>query len=231
VRVDIWSDVVCPWCYVGKRNFEQALAQFDHRDAIEVRWRSFELDPRAPRTREGAYADRLARKYGVGVDEAQSMIDRMTGAGAAAGLDLRFDLSRPGNTFDAHRLIHLAGDRGIQDAVKERLMAATFTEGAAIGEPDALARLAVEAGLDADDVDAVLGGDKYTDAVRADEHEATELGITAVPFFVIDGKYGVPGAQPPDVLLRVLDRMWAKSGAAAVDAGAADACDGDSCAV
>ena len=232
MRIDIWSDVVCPWCYIGKRNFEDALSRFEHRDAVEVRWRSFELDPGAPRMREGDYASRLARKYGVGADEARAMIDRMTEAGRRAGVDMRFDLSRPGNTFDAHRLLHLAADRGVQDAVKERFLAATFTEGAPIGDADTLTRLAAEAGLDAEEAREVLAGDAYADEVRADEQEATELGISAVPFFVVDGKLGIPGAQPPDVILRVLDRLWAKSHVGSLAAvPPADACEDDSCAV
>ena len=148
VKVEIWSDVVCPWCYIGKRNLEAALEGFRHRDELDVVWRSFELDPSAPRLRQGAYADRLARKYGVGAAEARTMVDRMTATAAQAGLVFRFDIARPGNTFDAHRLIHLGGERGIQDAVKERLLAATFTEGEPIGERDTLLRLGAEAGLE-----------------------------------------------------------------------------------
>ena len=231
MKVEIWSDVVCPWCYVGKRRFEAALARFDHRDQIEVVWRAFELDPAAPRSRDGDYVGRLAGKYRVSVAEAQAMIDRMVAAGAADGLDLRFDRARPGNTFDAHRLLHLALDRGVQDTLKERLLAATFTEGAAIGDVDVLAGLAVAAGLDADEVRVVLDGDAYTADVRADERRAAALGISAVPFFVVDGKYGVPGAQPPDVLLAVLEQAWDEARPLTIvgGGGAAPGCTDDSC--
>jgi len=232
MKVEIWSDVVCPWCYVGKRRFEAALARFEHRDHLQVVWRAFELDPSAPRARDGAYTERLAGKYRVSVAEAQAMIDRMVTAGAADGLAMRFDLARPGNTFDAHRLLHLALDRGVQDALKERLLAATFTEGAPIGDPDTLVGLAAEVGLDPDEVRATVDGDAYAAEVRADERRATALGISAVPFFVVDGAYGVSGAQPPDVLLGVLEQAWAESHPLTlVTGGDAPGCSDDSCAV
>jgi predicted DsbA family dithiol-disulfide isomerase len=224
---------VCPWCYIGKRHFERALAGFAHRDEVEVRWRAFELDPAAPRVREGDYLSRLARKYGVSPVDAQVMVDRMSGAASKAGLDARFDIARPGNTFDAHRLIHLAADRGLQDAVKERLLRAYFTEGESIGDPEALLRLAVEAGLDPGEARAVLEGDAYDTEVRADEEEAAELGVGGVPFFVVNRRYAVSGAQPPEVLLRVLDRAWTDGRPLTVADGepAADACEGDACAI
>jgi len=211
VRVEIWSDVVCPWCYVGKRNFEAALAQFEHRDDVEVTWRAFELDPSAPSEREGDYATHLARKYGMSVEQAQQMIETMTATGAAAGAVLDFSKARPGNTFDAHRLIHLAGERGVQAAVKERLLRATLGEGEPIGDRGVLVRLAVEAGLPTEEAAAVLESDTYAAEVRAEEDLAFELGISAVPYFVIDRTFGVPGAQPPDVILRALRRAWEKS--------------------
>jgi predicted DsbA family dithiol-disulfide isomerase len=234
MRVEIWSDVVCPWCYVGKRNFEAALAQFEQRDEVEVIWRAFELDPSAPAEREGDYATHLAHKYGMSVAQAQNMIETMTATGSAAGAVLDFDRARPGNTFDAHRLLHLAGERGVQDAVKERLLRATFAEGEPIGDRDVLLRLAVEAGLAKDEAAAVLDSDVYATEVRAEERLALDLGISAVPFFVIDRTFGVPGAQPPDVILRVLQRAWEKSSRPLELAGevaGAPGCDGDACAL
>ena len=234
MRVEIWSDVVCPWCYVGKRNFEAALAQFEHRDDVEVVWRAFELDPSAPGERDGDYATHLARKYGMSVDQARMMIATMTATGANAGVALNFDGARPGNTFDAHRLLHLAGERGVQDAMKERLFRATFTDGEPIGDRDALLRLAVEVGLPEDEAAAVLDSDAYAADVRAEEGLALELGISAVPFFVIDRKFGIPGAQAPDVILQVLQRAWAKTPRPlelAGDTAGAPACDGDACAL
>lgn len=206
MRVEIWSDVVCPWCYVGKRNFEAALAQFEQRDQVEVIWRAFELDPSAPLEREGDYATHLAHKYGLSVAQAQKMIETMTATGAEAGVVLDFDRARPGNSFDAHRLIHLAGERGVQDAVKERFLRATFTDGEPIADRDVLLRLAVEAGLSKDEAVAVLESDAYANNVRAEENQALDLGISAVPFFVIDRTFGLPGAQPPDIILRALQR-------------------------
>ena len=210
LRIDIWSDIACPWCYVGKRRLEQALARFAHRDDVEVVWRAFELDPSAPRVRDPgqSYAERLARKYGTTPAQAQAMIDRMVDTAAGDGLALRFDHIRPGNTFDAHRLLHLAHERGVQDALKERLLRAYLTEGQAIGEPDVLAPLAREVGLDEREVADLLAGDRCAAEVRQDEALARELGISGVPFFVLAGRLGVSGAQPADVLLGALDRAW-----------------------
>jgi predicted DsbA family dithiol-disulfide isomerase len=233
MRVEIWSDVVCPWCYVGKRRFEQALASFPHRDEVEVIWRSFELDSTAPQERTGDYAQMLATKYGVSVERGQEMIDTMTGTAAEEGLDFRFDLARTGNTFDAHRLLHLAAERGLQDALKERLMRATFTEGEPIGDREILVRLGAEVGLDADEARAVLSSDRFADEVRADEQDAQRFGISGVPFFVVDRTYGVSGAQPAELLRQVLDKAWEDSRPVSlVTTGApGPGCDGDSCSV
>jgi predicted DsbA family dithiol-disulfide isomerase len=200
VQVEIWSDVVCPWCAIGRARFARALGMFVHRDAVAVRWRSFELDPTAPRSVTGSYAVRLADKYRIGRERAQAMIDRTTAQAAAEGLTLRFDLARPGNTFDAHRLLHLAGDRDVQHVMVERLMTAYLSEGAAIGETATLVDLAAEVGLDTSEVDTILHGDGYAHAVRADEDLAAAFGISGVPFFVIDRRFGVSGAQPASVL-------------------------------
>ena len=231
MRVEIWSDVVCPWCYVGKRRFEAALRRFDHRREVQMSWRAFELDPAAPPRRPRDYPGHLAAKYGVSLAEAQGMIDRMTETAAATGLDFRFDIAQPGNTFDAHRLTHLAAEHGLQDAVVERLMSATFVEGEAIGERDVLVRLAADVGLDAGEVAAALTSEAYASAVRGDEQEAAALGIHAVPFFVVDRTYGVSGAQPPDVLLGVLERAWIDRRRPLLVSGGADGpgCEGDGC--
>ena len=214
MKIEIWSDVVCPWCYIGKRRFEAALARFPHRDLVEVEWRSFELDARAESVHaagEGPdHADVLASKYAMSRDQAEAAIDRVTQAAAEEGLDFHLDVSLRSNTFDAHRVIHLAAARGLQGAVKERLMRAYFSEGEPVGDPDTLVRLATEAGLDATEVATVLAGDEHADAVRADETEARALGITGVPFFVVDRRYGVSGAQPADQLLAVLERAWSE---------------------
>jgi predicted DsbA family dithiol-disulfide isomerase len=221
VHVEIWSDIVCPWCYVGKRRFEAALASFEHRDEVSVTWRSFELDPDAPRVRDVDAATHLASKYGMTREEAQARQQSLADTAAGDGLDLRFDLARGGNSFDGHRLIHLAEAHGIQDAMKERLMRAYFTEGQAIGEQEVLAGLAGETGLAEDEARDVLGSDRYADAVRVDESTAMNLGITAVPFFVVDRRMGAAGAHPPEALLELLRQGWAARPAAEPLPGAA----------
>ncbi|MCW0211897.1 MAG: DsbA family oxidoreductase [Pseudonocardia sp.] len=214
MKVEIWSDVVCPWCAIGRQRFRSALAAFPHREEVEVRWRSFELDPTAPREHPGDRNRRIADKVGVGVEQARTMHAQMTATAAADGLDFRFDDTRDGNTFDAHRLLHLAfasGGGALQDAVKERLLRATFTEGEPIGDPETLVRLVAEAGVDADEARAVLAGDRYAAEVREDEAQARRYGISGVPFFVIDETYGVSGAQPAEALREVLDKAWAET--------------------
>ncbi len=208
LRVDVWSDIACPWCYVGKRRLEAAIATVGKRADVEVVWHAFELDPGAPPVRDAseAYAARLAKKYGTSPAKAQGMIANMTSVAALDGLEFHFERVRAGNTFDAHRLIHLAGERGLQDAMKERLLRAYMTEGEAIGDREVLVRLATEAGLDAEEVRSVLASDGHAAAVREDEATARELGITGVPFFVIERTYAVSGAQPAEVLATVLNR-------------------------
>jgi predicted DsbA family dithiol-disulfide isomerase len=215
LRVEIWSDIACPWCYIGKRRFEAALAEFEHSDEVEVTWRSFELDPSAPRERDGDRVEHLARKYGTTREQAQAMHEQMTGIAAGEGLDFRFDIARSGNTFDAHRLTHLAAAHGLQDAMKERLFRAYLSEGEVIGDPAVLERLALEVGLPGDEVRDVLGGDRYATEVRDDQGSAAALGITAVPFFVVDRAIAASGAQPPELLRELLDRAWAQRSALA----------------
>jgi len=208
LRVDIWSDVICPWCAIGKANLDRALERFDGADRVEIVWHSFELDPNAPAALAGDHAEQLARKYGMPVEQARRSIERVVTTARGVGLDFRYDRIRPGNTFDAHRVLHLAAERGLQTQVKERMFRGYFTEGAAIGLPEEVERLAVDAGLDAEEVTEVLESDAYAAEVRADEADAHQLGATGVPFFVFDGRYAVGGAQPPDVLLEVLQRCW-----------------------
>ncbi|HEY3828298.1 MAG TPA: DsbA family oxidoreductase [Solirubrobacteraceae bacterium] len=208
--VEIWSDIACPWCYIGKRRFEAALEQFEHRDDVNVTWRSFELDPAAPPERTGDRAERLAEKYGMTVEQARAAEQRLTDVAAGEDLPFRFDITRSGNTFDGHRLVHLAETHGLQDEMKERLLRAYFTEGELMSDHDTLVRLAGEVGLDEQEVRELLAGDRYADAVRADERTAGELGVSAVPTFVIDRKLGASGAQPPEALLDLLRQGWAK---------------------
>jgi predicted DsbA family dithiol-disulfide isomerase len=210
VEVEIWSDVACPWCYIGKRRFEAALDQFEHRDDVKVTWRSFELDPGAPQERRGDRAEHLAKKYGMTVQQAREAEQRLTDAAAGEGLPFRFDIARSGNTFDGHRLVHLAETQDLQDELKERLLRAYFTEGELISDQETLVRVAVEVGLDEQEVRELLAGDRFADEVRGDERTAGELGISAVPTFVVDRQLGASGAQPPDALLDLLRQGWAR---------------------
>jgi predicted DsbA family dithiol-disulfide isomerase len=208
VDVEIWSDVVCPWCYIGKRRFEQALAGFEHRDEVRVTWRSFELDPQAPRSRSVDGATHLAEKYGKSREEAVAMQQRVADIAATDGLAFRHDIARGGNTFDAHRLLHLAAAYKLQDALKERLMAAYHAEGEPIGDVAVLERLSVEVGLPEGEVRDVLESDRYGDDVRDDERVASALAIGGVPFFVVDRAFAASGAQSPEVLGDLLREAW-----------------------
>jgi predicted DsbA family dithiol-disulfide isomerase len=198
--VEIWSDIACPWCYVGKRRFESALEQFD--GDVDIRWRSFELDPAAPAERERSGAEHLAEKYGMSVEEARARQQQLREMAAGDGLDLRQDLNRGGNTFDGHRLLQLAAQQGLQDALKERLMRAYHSEGELISDHATLARLAAEVGVEG--AEETLASDRFAAEVRDDERTAREIGIHAVPTFVVDRRVAVAGAQPPEMLLRLL---------------------------
>ena len=228
MNVEIWSDIACPWCFIGKRRFETALAAFPHRDQVTVTWRSFELDPEAPAEREGDMAAHLAAKYGTSLEQAHAMHRSMTEVAAAEGLHYDFDAARGGNMLDAHRLVHLAAAHDRQDAMKERLMRAYLEEGELVSDHATLERLAAEVGLPADEVRETLAGDRYLAEVREDERTAAALGITAVPFFVVDRQFGAAGAQSPEVLGSLLEQAWeARSPLSVVTAG--DACGIDGC--
>ena len=204
MQIEVWADVVCPWCYLGKRRFDNALAAYERRDEVEVVYRSFELDPAASATRSDPLGVHLSAKYGIDAAQVQAMADRVTGLAAEEGLTYRLDLARTARTFDAHRLIHLAREHDRQEAMTERLFAAYFTEGAVITDAATLVALAEQAGVDGTAARHVLRSDAYTDAVRADERLAAQLGITSVPFFVRDRRVAVSGAQPTDVFAQLL---------------------------
>ncbi len=224
--------MVCPWCYIGKRRFEAALARFEHAEEVELRWRSFELDPGAPFRRSGGMADHLAAKYGMTVEQARSRLADMDRMAAAEGL--AFDLARTqgGNTLDAHRLIHLAYEKGPAQgaAMKEALLDAYFIKFQPVSDPDVLTAIGEAQGLDRSQVEELLAGTRFTDEVRAEEAEAAALGATGVPFFVVDRAFAIPGAQDPDTVLQVLRRAWERRPAVVVPS-AGGACDDDSCAI
>ncbi|GCF08077.1 DsbA family oxidoreductase [Dictyobacter arantiisoli] len=234
MKIEIWSDIACPWCYIGKRRFESALAQFEHRDQVEIIWRSFELAPDAALKTEGSMEEVVAKKYGLSREQAAESNRTITQLAAKEGLEYHLDQIQMTNTFDAHRLIHLAAHHGLQDVAKERLLKAYFVEARNVGEIDTLVQLASEIGLDAEEARTALSSDTYADAVRTDEERAHVFGITGVPFFAIDEKYGISGAQPTDVFSRALKQSWTEShplvafGDVSVGAGT---CTDDSCAI
>lgn len=207
--VDVWSDVVCPWCFIGKRRLERALDGFPHRDEVVVRFHSFQLDPSAPSGSEESVTSALSHRYDVPHERALEMQARVTALAAAEGLAFDLGRTRVENTLDAHRLLHLASERGCQGALKEALMYAYFCEGRRVGDPATLARIAVEAGLDGGEAEAVLADPpRYLHAVHSDLAAARAMGVRAVPFFVFGRRYGVSGAQPVDAFTAALSRAW-----------------------
>ena len=228
MHIEIWSDIACPWCYVGKRRLEAALGRFPHRDEVQLTWRSFELDPTAPAERPEDAATHLAHKYGRTVEEARAMNDNLAKIAAGDGLEYHLDALRLGNTFDAHRLTHLAKGHGVQGAMEERLMRAYLTEGELLSDRDTLERLAAEVGLPRDEAREVLLTDRFAEDVRDDERTAAALGIHAVPFFVVDRRIAASGAQPPEVLLELLERARPAEPAMPVVTGG-EVCGPDGC--
>lgn len=207
MKVEIWSDVVCPWCYIGKRRFERALAAFDGRDEVEVEWRSFQLNPDQPKGAVDDHDAYLARKMGATPEQIHQMNERIVGLAAAEGLDYHFETYRVVNTIDAHRILHLAKAHGLGNEAHERLLRAQLVEGQHLEDPATLARLAAEIGVDEAEAAEALAAGAYADSVDEDFREARALGIDAVPFFVLDRKYGIPGAQPSDLFLSALRQV------------------------
>ncbi|WP_460797865.1 DsbA family oxidoreductase [Nocardioides pacificus] len=235
MRIEIWSDVVCPWCYVGKRRLESALADFPHRDEVEVVYRSFELDPSAPAHGDELTEVSLSRKYGTDVATMRQMQQQLTDTAAQEGLAFRLSETVHTKTVDAHRLLHLALDVGgpaQQERLKEALLASYFVRAENVGDHGVLRAVAIEAGLDAARVDEVLAGTAYDDEVQADIAQARAYGATGVPFFVVDQRYGISGAQPAEVFRNALDQAWADSRPTVqMVGGDADACGPDGCAI
>jgi predicted DsbA family dithiol-disulfide isomerase len=212
IRVDVWSDVACPWCYIGKRNLESGMIAFtasEHAVPIELQYHSFELAPDTPVEFVGSEVEFLMGHRGVSAEQARTMIDRVVGIARSAGLAYDYDALQHTNTIKAHQLLHYAKERGLQLEMKERLLSAYFVEGRHVGRVEDLADLAAEIGLDRSDVARSLDDDEYLEAVEADMVQARQYGINGVPFFVIDGRYGISGAQPPEVFVEVLSRAVA----------------------
>lgn len=204
MRVEVWSDVVCPWCYLGKRRLERALAGFDHAGEVDVVWRSFQLDPAHRKGLRQPVYEMLAQKFGGTTAQARAMTERVKGLAAAEGLAYDFDRAVVVNTFDAHRLTHLAKAHGLGGEMHERLMHAHFVDGEILDDVDALARLAAEVGVPAAEARRVLAGDEYAVDMEKDIHEARMLGVNGVPFFALDRTYGVSGAQSVEAFLAAL---------------------------
>ena len=217
ISIDIWSDIACPWCYIGKRNLEKGLAATsadDDAPQVKVTFHSFELSPDTPVDFDGDEVDFLAGHKGMPREQVEQMLSHVTKVASGAGLEYRFDLLQHTNTVKAHELLHFAKAKGLQHEMEERLMSAYFTEGRHVGRIDDLVALADEVGLDADEARTALETDAHLDAVRADQAQARAYGINGVPFFVIDGQYGVSGAQPPEAFENVIRDVWAQKTAA-----------------
>ena len=207
MKVEIWSDINCPFCYIGKRKFENALNEFDQKENVEVVWHSFQLDPEMISIPGQSVHQYLADRKGVTLEKGKEMNAYMSGIAKEVGLEYNFDIAIINNTRDAHRLLHLAEKHGIQNEVKELLFAAYYTNGKNIGDTETLIQVGENAGLNAKEIRAMLKSDMYVDEVKKDQYEAQRLGINGVPFFVFNNKYGVSGAQPSEVFTEVLEKV------------------------
>lgn len=226
MRIDVWSDILCPFCHLGRRHLQLALEQFEHAEEVSVIWHSFQLDPDAPARVEVSNVERLAEKYDLSLEEATTSQEQLAADAAEVGLDYQWEKVVSGNSYDAHRLVHLARFQGIEEQVTDRIMRAWASEGASIGDQEVLLDLAVEAGLDEVAVRGVLESDSFGQEVRSDLALAQQIGITSVPTFVLDQKFGVPGAQPVDVMLNAIRYAWEDQGSTA---GGGCGCGGCGC--
>ncbi|PKW27611.1 DsbA family oxidoreductase [Phycicoccus duodecadis] len=229
MRIDVWSDILCPFCHLGRRHLELALEQFEHADEVGVVWHSYQLDRNAPAVDDTPQLDRITEKYGAPREQMVAQHEQMARDAAAVGLDFQWERLVGGNSYDAHRLLHYARSLDVEDAVTTRVMRAWYSEGAAIGDRETLVRLAVEAGLDEAGVRTMLEGDDFGIDVRTDEALAAQIGITAVPMFVLDQKYGVSGAQPVEVLLQAIRQVWDLQGTEPEMPAAGGGCGGGCC--
>lgn len=234
MRINIWSDIVCPWCYIGKRRLETALADFPHADEVEIQWHSYLLDPTAPAVPTETVAESLGRKYGGGPQAGREMISRVVDVAAQEGMAWRYEEAMHVSTVDAHRLLHLAfaeGGAALQGALKEALFDANFGQARNIGDPAVLTDIATSVGLVGERVSEVLQGTDYAAEVEADVAAARAYGATGVPFYVVDEKYGVSGAQPAEVFTQVLERAWADSRPSIDIVASGEECGPDGCAI
>lgn len=210
MKVEIWSDYQCPYCYIGKRKFAAALEQFAHKEQVEVQFKSFELDPNSPVDYGKSVFELMSEKKGMPIEQMKAMSIQFKAQAMENGLDFQLETQIPTNTFDAHRLMKFAATKGKAEEINEALFAATFSLGKHIGKPEVLVKLAESVGLDGTETSEILASDTFTTEVQQEEAEASRLGITSVPFFVINRKYAISGAQPTEVFLETLDKIWAE---------------------
>lgn len=228
MRVDIWSDVVCPFCYIGKKRLEHVAAEAGIQ--LDIHWHSFELDPQAPVRHQSSNTERLAKKYGQSIEQTEQMERNVAQAAASEGIEFNWQQANSGNTFNAHRIIHLAQSQGLGNAAKEAFLHAYMTEGLPIGETEVVEKIALNIGLTASDIQAVLSSDLYADEVRQDEKIAHEqLKVTGVPFFVFDQRLAVAGAQPREVFLQVFEQLQQQDENPTVASDATASCDAEGC--
>ncbi|QQK75298.1 DsbA family oxidoreductase [Salicibibacter cibarius] len=230
MNVEIWSDIACPFCYIGKRKFQDGLQQFSHRDDVNITYKSFQLDPNAAVEQTQTNAEMLAGKYGMSVEKAKEMTQQVTNQAKEVGLDYNLESSVLTNTKDAHRLSHFAKEEGKMDEMMERLLKAYFTEGKHVGDHDTLVSLAEEVGLNGEAAHAMLDSDRYEDIVREDMQEGADIGVQGVPFFVFNRKYAVSGAQPANAFLEVLEKVQEEETENKINiVGQGDSCTDESC--
>jgi predicted DsbA family dithiol-disulfide isomerase len=230
LKVQIWSDIMCPFCYIGKRRIEEALQNFEHKEAVEIEWKSYQLDASFIASPEDNMVEHLAEKYRKDNDWAQNMLDNMTQNAKAAGLDFHFEKAVLANSFNAHRLLHLAKKYNLANDLEELLFKAYLTEGKDINDLDTLSKLGIEVGLDAEAIAQVLNSDTYGTEVQKDQEEANAIGVQGVPFFVLDNKYAISGAQPASAFLETLEKVW-QEGKFEIKPTLLNTTDGESCGI
>ncbi len=208
MKIEIWSDFACPFCYIGKTRFEQALAAFKHKNKVDIVYKAYQLNPNAPKVMMGSADEAFAKSHNMTKEQAKERFKMFTQNAKTVGLEYRYDLIQMTNTFDAHRLAKWANTLGKEDVITSRLMKAYFTEGQNLADTKALINLAAEVGLDPKEAEKVLKNNEYSDQVTAQQQEARQLGVQGVPFFVINRKYGISGAQQTDYFTRALEQIW-----------------------
>lgn len=224
MKVEIWSDVVCPFCYIGKRKFEKALETFTGKDQVEIVWRSFQLDPDLQYVPGQSVHEYLGKRKGTSAADGKRMNDAMAARAKEVGLTYNFDKAIINNTLNAHRLLHLAKEKGLQNEMKERLFAAYYTEGKNVGDMETLAQLGEEVGLNGAEIKAALQSDAYVQEVQQDQYDAYQLGVQGVPFFVFNNKYAVSGAQPTKLFTQVLEKVWEEEKPSLINEGGEGFC-------